>query len=58
MMSSDDEVSLTTDEDDQDEDNIKQDGDNIEHDGAPSTEQDEGHENAMGQFQDGVTELM
>ena len=51
MMSSDDKVSLTTDEDHQDEDNIKQDGE-------PSTQQEHGDGTAMGQFWDGVTELM
>ena len=45
------EVSLTTDEDNQDEDNI-------EEDGEPSTQQQEGHGAVMGQFRDGVTELM
>ena len=51
MMSSDDEVSLTMDEDDHDEDNI-------EKDGEPSTQQEHGDGTAMGQFWDGVTELM
>ena len=58
MMSSDEKLSLTTDEDDQDKDNIEQDEDNIEQDGAPSTEQEEGHGTAMRHFRDGVTELM
>ena len=51
MMSFDDEVSLTADEDHQDEDNIEQDGE-------PSTQQEQGDGIAMGQFWDGVIELM
>ena len=58
MMSFDDEVSLTTHVDDQDEDDIEQDEDNIEQDRGPSTEQEDGHQTAMGQFQDGITELI
>ena len=48
MMSSDDEVSLTVDEDQPDEDNIEQDGE-------PSTQQEQAEGIAMGHFQDGVT---
>ena len=58
MMSSDDEVSLTADEDDQDKDSTEQDRDNIEQDGAPSTQQDESHQTTMGKFQDSITESM
>ena len=58
MISSNDEVSLTAHVDDHDKDDIEQDGDNIDQDGGPSTEQEDGHQTAMGQFWDGVTELM
>ena len=58
MMSSDDEVSLTVDEDNQDEDDIEQDGDNINQGGGPSTEQEDGHQTAIGHFRDDITKLM
>ena len=58
MMSSDVEVSLIAEEDDHDEDDMEQVGDNIEQDGAPSNQQDEGHQTAMGKFRDVVTESM
>ena len=51
MMSSNDEVSLPADEDNQDEDNGEQNGE-------PSTQQEQGDGTAMGQFRDGVIELM
>ena len=53
MMSSDIEVSLTAEEDD-----MEQVGDNIGEDATPSTQQDEGHQTEMGQFQDAVKESM
>ena len=57
-MSSDVQVSLITEEEDYDEDDMEQVGDNIGQDGAPSTQQDEGHQTEMGQFWDAVTESM
>ncbi|KAL5576094.1 hypothetical protein UlMin_017793 [Ulmus minor] len=58
MMSSDVDVSLTAEEDDHDEDDMEQGGDNIGQDGAPSTQQDEGHQTEMGRFRDALTESM
>ena len=58
MMSSNNEVSQTAHVDDQDEDDIKEDGDDIDQDGGPSTEQENGHQTAMGYFQDGITKLI
>ena len=51
MMSSDDDVSLTTDEDEQDEDNSEQDAE-------PSTHQENGDGNATRHFRDGIRKLM
>ena len=57
-MSSDVEVSLTAKDDDHDKDDMEQVEDNIGQDGAPSTQQDEGHQTAMRQYQDVVTKSM
>ena len=51
MMSFDDEVSLTTNEDHQDEDNYEQDEE-------PSTQQEQGDGTAMRHFWEGITKLM
>ena len=56
MMSPNVDVSLTTEEDDHDEDDMEQGGDTIGQDATPLTQQDEGHQIAMGQFWDVVTE--
>ena len=51
MISFDDKVNLTVDEDHQDKDNI-------EKDGELSTKQEKADRTAMGQFRDGVTKSM
>ena len=51
MMSFDDDVSLTMEVGQQDENKSKQDAE-------PSTHQENGDRNAMGHFRDGATELM
>ncbi|KAL5556614.1 hypothetical protein UlMin_038850 [Ulmus minor] len=45
-------------EDNHDEDDMEQGGDTIGKDAAPSTQQDEGHQTEMGQFQDALIESM
>ena len=58
MMSPDVDVSLTTEEDDHDEDDMEQGWDTIGQDAAPLTQQDEGHQTEMGRFWDALTELI
>ncbi len=58
MMSSDDEVSESSNPDQQDADDIEADGDNIDQDGGPPMEQEEGHQAEMGVVRQGITEMM